>query len=109
MEKVSLFSRAVPAILFIAALLVVDQITKIAVDHYLPLQEPVHLLPVLAFYRTYNTGVAFSMFDEMPGYLIVGLRLAIVAFVTWLWVRTPRPAGSPMPVLRWSLPAHSAT
>lgn len=89
MNKVSLFSRAVPAILLIVALLIVDQLTKIAVDHYLPLQEPVHLLPVLALYRTYNTGVAFSMFDETPGYLIVGLRLAIVAFVSWLWVRTP--------------------
>lgn len=89
MNKVSLFSRAVPAFLLIVALLIVDQLTKIAVDHYLPLQEPVHLLPVLALYRTYNTGVAFSMFDETPGYLIVGLRLAIVAFVTWLWIRTP--------------------
>ena len=89
MNRVSLFSRAVPAILLIVALLILDQLTKIAVDHYLPLQEPVHLLPVLALYRTYNTGVAFSMFDETPGYLIVGLRLAIVAFVTWLWVRTP--------------------
>ena len=89
MNKVSLFSRAVPAILLIVALLILDQLTKIAVDHYLPLQEPVHLLPVLALYRTYNTGVAFSMFDETPGYLIVGLRLAIVAFVSWLWVKTP--------------------
>lgn len=89
MNKVSLFSRAVPAILLIVALLILDQLTKIAVDHYLPLQEPVHLLPMLALYRTYNTGVAFSMFDETPGYLIVGLRLAIVAFVSWLWVKTP--------------------
>lgn len=89
MDKVSLFSRPRPAILLIIALLIVDQATKIAVDHYLPLQEPVHLLPVLALYRTYNTGVAFSMFDDTPGIFIVGLRLAIVAFVTWLWVRTP--------------------
>ncbi len=89
MDTVSPFSRARPAILFVIALLIFDQLTKIAVDHYLPLQEPVHLLPVLALYRTYNTGVAFSMFDETPGYLIVGLRLAIVAFVTWLWLRTP--------------------
>lgn len=89
MDKVSLFSRPRPAILLIIALLILDQATKIAVDHYLPLQEPVHLLPVLALYRTYNTGVAFSMFDDTPGIFIVGLRLAIVAFVTWLWVRTP--------------------
>ena len=89
MDKVSLFSRARPAVLLIIALLILDQVTKIAVDHYLPLQEPVDLLPVLALYRTYNTGVAFSMFADTSGFIIVGLRLAIVAFIIWLWMRTP--------------------
>ena len=28
------------------------------------MQEPVDLLPFLALYRTYNTGVAFSMFSS---------------------------------------------
>jgi signal peptidase II len=89
MEKASLFSRVGPALLLIVVALVLDQATKIAVDHFLPFQEPVDLLPVLSLYRTYNTGVAFSWFAGASGVMIVGLRLAIVAFVVWLWFRTP--------------------
>ena len=89
MAKVSLFSRAGPALALIVVALVLDQASKIAVDHFLPFQTPVDLLPVLSLYRTYNTGVAFSMFAGTSGFFIVGMRLAIVAFVAWLWFRTP--------------------
>lgn len=89
MDRASLFSRAGPALVLILIALVLDQASKIAVDHFLPFQMPVDLLPVLSLYRTYNTGVAFSMFAGASGIMIVGLRLAIVAFVVWLWLRTP--------------------
>lgn len=89
MEKASRFSRIGPAVFLIVVALLLDQATKIAVDHYLPFQQPVDLLPVLSLYRTYNTGVAFSMFAGASGIMIVGLRLAIVAFVAWMWFRTP--------------------
>lgn len=84
----SLFSKAVPAFLLILAALILDQASKIAVDHFLPFQQPIDLLPFLSLYRTYNTGVAFSMFAGASGIFIVGMRLAIVAFVVWLWVKT---------------------
>ena len=48
-------------LIFIVIAVALDQIVKIVVDHTLPLQEPVHLFPMLALYRTYNLGVAFSM------------------------------------------------
>lgn len=67
-----------------------DQAVKIAVENYLPMQEPVHLLPVLALYRTYNLGVAFSLLSGMEREWIIGMRLIIVAFVLWLWRRTPK-------------------
>ena len=41
-------------------------------------------------YRTYNYGVAFSMLSGMEGWFIVGMRLVVVAFVIWLWRRTPK-------------------
>ncbi len=47
-----------------------------------------HVIPMLALYRTYNLGVAFSMLSGMDGWFIVGMRLIIVAFVVWLWQRT---------------------
>lgn len=89
-QKPALFSRPVPALVLIVIALILDQISKIAVDHFLPYQQPVNLLPVLALYRTYNTGVAFSMFASSSGFIIVGMRLAIVAFVIWLWTKTDK-------------------
>lgn len=88
--KPALFSRPAPAMLLILAAIILDQISKIAVDHLLPFQEPVPILPFIDFYRTYNTGVAFSMFEHFDGWIIVGVRLAIVAFVLWLWQRTDK-------------------
>ena len=85
----TLLSRPLPIAIFIVIALILDQIIKIAVDNYLPLEEAVHVVPMLALYRTYNTGVAFSMLDHMDGWFIVTMRLAICAFVIWLWRRTP--------------------
>ncbi|MDI7864736.1 signal peptidase II [Rhizobiaceae bacterium n13] len=83
------FSRPLPIAIFVILAVLLDQAIKIAVENYLPLQEPVHVMPMLALYRTYNLGVAFSMLSGMEGWFIVSMRLVIVAFVLWLWRRTP--------------------
>ncbi|MGR6466995.1 signal peptidase II [Rhizobium sp. PAMB 3182] len=89
MTQTSGFLRnPVAIILFIVLAVAADQAVKIAVDHYLPFQQAVPVMPMLALYRTYNLGVAFSMLSGMEGWFIVGMRLAIVAFVIWLWRRT---------------------
>ncbi len=88
LERPTLLARPLPILIFIVIAVALDQIVKIVVDHTLPLQEPVHLIPMLALYRTYNLGVAFSMLSGMDGWFIVGMRLIIVAFVIWLWHRT---------------------
>ncbi len=87
--KPALFSRPLPILIFIVIAVILDQAVKIMVDHWLPLQEVVPVIPMLALYRTYNLGVAFSMLSGMDGWFIVGMRLVIVAFVIWLWRRTP--------------------
>lgn len=87
-DRPTLFSRPLPIVIFVVLAVVLDQIIKIVVDHTLPLQEAVHVIPMLALYRTYNLGVAFSMLSGMDGWFIVGMRLIIVAFVIWLWHRT---------------------
>ncbi|MGR9169830.1 signal peptidase II [Rhizobium sp. KDH_Rht_773_N] len=86
----ALFSRPLPILIFILIAVILDQIVKIAVDRYLPLQEAVPVIPMLALYRTYNLGVAFSMLSGMDGWFIVGMRLIIVAFVLYLWHRTAK-------------------
>ncbi|MDK4713141.1 signal peptidase II [Rhizobium sp. CNPSo 4039] len=87
--KPALFSRPLPILIFIVVAVILDQAIKIMVDNWLPLQEMVPVIPMLALYRTYNLGVAFSMLSGMDGWFIVGMRLVIVAFVLWLWRRTP--------------------
>lgn len=88
MAKPALFSRPAPAIALILLALLADQIIKVLVEKYLPLQEMVPVIPFLALYRTYNLGVAFSMLSGMEGWAIVTMRLLIVAFVVWLWRKT---------------------
>ncbi|MCM2455832.1 signal peptidase II [Rhizobium sp. CG4] len=90
MEKTGMFSRLVPALALIVLLLVIDQIVKTLVELYLPLQEMVPVIPMLALYRTYNLGVAFSMLSDMDGWFIVTMRLVIVVFVIWMWKKTPK-------------------
>ena len=92
-EPVPLMSRPVPVIAFILLALLLDQAVKFAVEASLPFQEAVHVVPMLALYRTYNYGVAFSMLSGMEGWFIVTLRLFVVAFVIWLWRQTPKARG----------------
>lgn len=89
-EKQVLFSRPLPIAVFIALALAADQLIKYLVEAYLPFNEAVPVVPMLALYRTYNYGVAFSMLSGMEGWFIVGMRLVVVAFVLWLWRRTPK-------------------
>jgi signal peptidase II len=86
----TLFSRPLPIALFIVIAVAADQLLKYLVEAFLPFQQAVPVIPMLALYRTYNYGVAFSMLSGMEGWFIVGIRLAVVAFVLWLWRRTPK-------------------
>lgn len=87
--RVAFLSRPLTALIVIIVAVILDQAVKIAVENYLPMQEAVPLLPVLALYRTYNLGVAFSLLSGMEREFIIGMRVVIVAFVLWLWRRTP--------------------
>ena len=75
--------------LFLVVLLVaVDQASKFWVEANLALHTPVDILPFLAFFRTYNTGIAFSFLSFMNATWLIVLTLALMAFVAWLWWRT---------------------
>ncbi|MCA1438851.1 signal peptidase II [Ensifer sp. IC4062] len=89
-ERQVLFSRPLPIAVFILMAIVADQIIKYLVEMFLPFQQAVAVMPMLALYRTYNYGVAFSMLSGMEDWFIVGMRLTVVAFVLWLWRRTPK-------------------
>lgn len=92
-DRVPLFSRPLPVVVLIVLALLLDQAVKFAVEAWLPFQEAVGVVPMLALYRTYNYGVAFSMLSGMEGWFIVTLRLLVVGFVIWLWRQTPKERG----------------
>ncbi|MFC3071651.1 signal peptidase II [Shinella pollutisoli] len=91
--RIPLMSRPLPVVLVILLAVALDQTVKFAVEAFLPFQEAVEVVPMLALYRTYNYGVAFSMLSGMEGWFIVGLRLFVVGFVVWLWRQTPKARG----------------
>ncbi|MBN9242205.1 MAG: signal peptidase II [Mesorhizobium sp.] len=65
-----------------------DQWIKALVEADLPWQQPVELLPFLALFRTYNTGIAFSMFSSLGDTGLIVIAAAVAAFVVWLAART---------------------
>ena len=76
-----------PVLVWIATLVVavaLDQWIKLLVETHLTLHEMVDVLPFLALYRTYNTGIAFSMLAGVGGIGLIVIALAVVAFVLFL-------------------------
>jgi signal peptidase II len=89
-SRTPLLSRPAVAIGLIVVLLCLDQAVKYAVEVMLPMHQLVPVIPMLGLYRTHNLGVAFSMLSHLDSWVIIVLRLVIVAFVAWLW-RNTRP------------------
>jgi signal peptidase II len=77
-----------PYVAVTAIAIAADQSVKYLVERMLPLQEMVELLPFLALYRTYNTGVAFSLFSSIGDVGLLTLSAAVIAFVLYLASRT---------------------
>lgn len=81
--------RAVIPYSFIVVVAVaLDQWIKLLVESGLALHEQVDVLPFLALFRTYNTGVAFSMFSSLGDTGLIIVSLAVIAFVLYLASRT---------------------
>ena len=71
-----------------AVAIVADQWVKYLVESRLPMQEMVELLPFLALFRTYNTGVAFSLFSFVGERGLVAISAGVILFVLYLASRT---------------------
>jgi len=68
--------------------IVLDQFIKYLVETHLALREMVEVLPFLALYRTYNTGIAFSFLSSTDDTTLIVIALAVIGFVIWLAVRS---------------------
>ncbi|HVP34616.1 MAG TPA: signal peptidase II [Steroidobacteraceae bacterium] len=72
-----------------AAVVVLDQVSKAWVLQHFALFERVQVTPVLDIVLTYNTGAAFSMLADAPGWqrwVFVALALGVSA-VLLVWLR----------------------
>lgn len=82
-------ARSLLSALGIAAVAVAaDQWIKQMVEAGLEMHEQIDVLPFLALYRTYNTGVAFSMFSWVSDKGLIVMSSLVVAFVLYLAARS---------------------
>lgn len=73
----------------VAGAVALDQAIKYLVETRLPFQELVPVLPMLSLFRTWNEGIAFSLLKDLPDAGLLVLTLVVIAFVLYLWRRTP--------------------
>ena len=78
-----------PYAVLVVVAIALDQWIKQLVESGLAFQEKVDLLPFLALFRTYNTGIAFSMLSSFGDTGLVIVAVLVVAFVLYLATRTP--------------------
>ena len=77
MSKFSIF------IYIFILVIIVFFIKNLALNNLVPF-ETIYFLPFLNFYLTFNTGIAFSMFDSGPGlssYILLFIGILIVIFL----------------------------
>ncbi len=79
----------VPYSVLVAMVIALDQLIKFLVETRLVMHEQVDVLPFIALFRTYNTGVAFSMFSSFGDTGLIVVSLAVIAFVLYLASRAP--------------------
>jgi signal peptidase II len=81
-------SGLLPYAAITAIAVIADQWIKYLVEAHLPMQEMVDLLPFLALFRTYNTGIAFSMFASIGDIGLIAIAAGVILFVLYLAWRT---------------------
>ena len=83
------------AAVVVAAVLIVDQLTKQLVRGSIALGESRHLLPGITLVRAQNSGIAFSLFTGSEAGVIVVAVLVLTAVLTyfafhreqrWMWL-----------------------
>ncbi|SOE17960.1 signal peptidase II [Hoeflea halophila] len=88
-SETAALSRLMPMLLLVSASVAIDQVIKWLVETRLPFHELVPVIPMLALYRTWNEGIAFSMLGGLPDTALLMLTGLVIVFVLFLWWRTP--------------------
>jgi len=80
--------RLLPYVGLVAIAVALDQWIKYLVETGLLMHQQVDVLPFLALYRTYNTGIAFSMLSSFGDTGLIVMSLVVIAFVLYLALRS---------------------
>lgn len=75
-------------LLLSAALTGLDQAVKYLVEARLPFAERLELIPYLSLYRTWNSGISFSLLTGLPVLALVALTLVVLSLVGYLAMQT---------------------
>lgn len=86
--KPGILKSLTPYALLVIVAMAIDQWIKYLVETGLPFQEKIDLLPFLGLFRTYNTGIAFSMLSSFGDTGLIIVSLLVSAFVIFLATRT---------------------
>ena len=71
----------------VIAVVAIDQLAKAAATAWLPVQQPVEVIPgLLTLYRVANTGIAFSLFSG-SGLLLTIVTAVIAVGIGVYWLR----------------------
>lgn len=79
--------RYIPYTILVMLAVLADQWVKMQVETRLVMHEQVDLLPFFALFRTYNTGVAFSMFSWIGDKGLMAISVGVIAFMLYLAAR----------------------
>lgn len=80
--------RLLPYAIVVLVAAALDQWIKQLVESELGMHIPVQLLPFLSLFRTHNTGIAFSMLDDLGSVGLIAVTLAVMGFVVWIAARS---------------------
>lgn len=75
--------------IIISICVILDQLSKLLVELYLPFQNIIKIMPSFALFRTWNEGVAFSFLSGYGSIGLVILACFVVCLVIWLWRSSP--------------------
>lgn len=80
-------SRKVAAPLILAAVVVLDQLTKYLAVTFVPASHPLKILPVLSLVNVRNVGAAFGLFAGLGNTFFILLSIAAIVLISALLIK----------------------
>lgn len=79
-------TRLVSFSIIVAAVVVLDQLTKFFARLYISPFETIQILPVLNLVNVHNEGAAFGMFSNLGNEFFIAVSVLAIIFIVWILV-----------------------